>query len=230
MGPTQWKHHSPAIYIQKPPTMDIEQFLHSLEHNCEGIQLYLNNEDDTTYEHWCRLLETLNLERYRVIIHLPDEYTLSYLRTGKLLAGEFGIFVHHYQPEQRLQPLPWGILGVENARFGVQRDYHDRWVAESSKVGRIPVFDIPRLFKNTQTADAVAETNRLLGLMDHYLLHLIDFNHPRQNRSDFVPFGHGLLTDILPNLQWTNGPVAIVLEFEQIEQSLSSIPFIRALF
>ncbi|MBN2385013.1 hypothetical protein JXQ70_19230 [bacterium] len=219
------------IHVQKPPEMPMSEFLNRPElDQFDGVQLYLNETVTNSDLAWVQVKELLDSRHLETIVHLANPYSAESLRIGRDLAGDSGVFVLHYLEETAIEVLPWGVLGLENACFGVDRLYHDRWLDQACQPGRIPVFDIPRLFKNSLMNDAVRETERLLDSLRHYLLHLIDFTRPEMDRTDFIPMGQGLLSPVLESIIWPVRPDAVVLEFEHFDQSFRSLDLIRKVF
>ncbi|MFC1851814.1 hypothetical protein ACFL27_16605 [candidate division CSSED10-310 bacterium] len=218
------------IFVQQPAGIELVSFLEAVSLKCDGVQLYLNEANKDSIPHWQEVREHLDRFGLSTMVHLRPDYSLADLRAARVLAGDLGIYIIHYEQSQSLQPLPWGILGLENALFGINSRYHYIWLHESTKVGRIPVFDIPRLFKESDPEKAHQEMLNVLDLLDHYILHLIDFKDQRQDRSDFVPLGQGILSPYLQQITWKKRPMAVVLEFEDLEQSFQSFPFVNSLF
>lgn len=219
----------PKIFIQKPPSIEIIEFIETVKSDCDGIQLYISKTAGGIGA-FKVVKETLKQNELRVIIHLSDDFSSNDLLVANYLAGTLGIFITHYHPEKRNSPLSIGVHGMENAIFGIDKSYYDSWLREAKKLGRLPIFDIPRLFKNEAIQDASLETNRILSLLNHYVLHLIDFSDNQIKRRDFTPLGKGLLSPFLEKIRWKVFPTAIVLEFENLQQSLESISFVKKLF
>lgn len=218
------------FYCHFHSDLHLGEFCHQIKDYCDGLQLYVTHVLPESLKQVRETKALLDQCGLKCLIHLDSDYTFHDLEAARILAGDFGIYVIHFSGSSSISPIPWGIIGLENERFTLDQEYHNLWLTESRRLGRMPVFDVPRLFRDQQFANAVSEAERIFSLLDNYVVHLIDFNDLHQERKDFVPLGSGLLSPWLSTLTLPVLPKIVVLEFENIKHSIESMEFVRKVF
>ena len=194
----------------------------------DGIQLYLNNDlaaGVELLEEWCGTLKETGL---LLAVHLPSETVTATLTALDRIAQPDTAVIGHY-PDQQIVPRT-GRAAWEFSPFGTPADGYHAWLDHCRSAGAIPVFDLPRLFKNTDERDAGRFADhlftRLAGV--RYILHLIDCPTAEQQQDQWCAMGQGqvghyLERSVIPL------PELVVLEHESLIQAVNSLPWLRKL-
>lgn len=215
--------------INSPAGFDIFELAGlAADQGFDGIQLYLNRElagDLDRLDQWCARLQEKGLF---LVIHLPPECGPAVLCALERIVRDDTVVISHY-PDQPLQ-CAGGMSAWEFSSFGILPVEYDAWLDDCRLDGAVPVFDLPRLFKDSDEQDAGRFADRLFTRLAgvRYVLHLIDCDTAEQQRGQWCELGEGRVGRYLQRAVIPL-PEMAVLEYESLIQSVNSLSFLRRL-
>jgi hypothetical protein len=217
------------VLINTPPGCDLDEIPGLAAHSgFDGIQLYLNSEiaaDIGQMDRWRGRVDELGLD---LAVHLPPEPDSAVIEALEQIVRPDVPVISHY-PDS-LFSSAGGITAWEFSPFGILPAEYQSWLDRCRAEGAVPVFDPPRIWKETDEREARRFADRVFTRLSgvRYILHLIDCPTADQTRDSWCRMGQGQVGRYLEQAAIPL-PEVTVLEFESLILSIDSLAWVRRL-